>query len=224
MKAFDYFDKTFCINLDKRVDRWTQVQQEFEKVGILDAVERFSALAGKRECVPGKGMGRHGLLRSVQACLTRAREEGAKHCLIFEDDVTFVQPRKMIDQIIAELDQAPEWDLFYLGALLRRQNEFKKVSDHLFSVHRQGLSCAHAWVCPAKHYDEIIDNIENNHKIRAIDDWLHGPFHRSKPEKVVYHANPITVIQRDSDSDLDNIRNKHLPILAEFRKHIKRMR
>ena len=46
---FDYFDKIFCINLDSRPDRWESVQKEFDKVGILDRVERFSALTGKTE-------------------------------------------------------------------------------------------------------------------------------------------------------------------------------
>ena len=45
---FDYFDKIFCINLDSRPDRWEQVQKEFDKVGILDRVERFSALIKKK--------------------------------------------------------------------------------------------------------------------------------------------------------------------------------
>ncbi len=49
---FDYFDKIFCINLDSRPDRWKQVQKEFDKVGILDRVERFSALTGKTEGGP----------------------------------------------------------------------------------------------------------------------------------------------------------------------------
>ena len=50
---FDYFDKIFCINLDFP-DRWEQVQKEFDKVGILDRVERFSALMKNRRCSTGK--------------------------------------------------------------------------------------------------------------------------------------------------------------------------
>ena len=41
-EAFDYFDKIFCINLDSRPDRWELAQSEFDKVGILDRVERVS--------------------------------------------------------------------------------------------------------------------------------------------------------------------------------------
>ena len=29
---FDYFDAIYCINLDKRPDRWEWVKKEFEKI------------------------------------------------------------------------------------------------------------------------------------------------------------------------------------------------
>ena len=41
-----YFDKKFCINLDRRPDRWDIVSDEFNKWGIKD-VERVSAVDGK---------------------------------------------------------------------------------------------------------------------------------------------------------------------------------
>ena len=44
MKINDYFDKIICINLDKRPDRWREVQSQFKKAGI--SVQRFSAIDG----------------------------------------------------------------------------------------------------------------------------------------------------------------------------------
>lgn len=41
---FDYFDAIYCINLDRRTDRWETVQREFDKVGIRERVVRFSAI------------------------------------------------------------------------------------------------------------------------------------------------------------------------------------
>ena len=41
---FDYFDAIYCINLDYRRDRWNEVKIEFEEMGILDRVIRFSAI------------------------------------------------------------------------------------------------------------------------------------------------------------------------------------
>ena len=33
--SFDFFDAIFCINLDKRPDRWVHAQEQFKKIGIL---------------------------------------------------------------------------------------------------------------------------------------------------------------------------------------------
>jgi len=40
---FDFFNKIYCINLDRRSDRWEKVSKEFESIEIYDRVERFSA-------------------------------------------------------------------------------------------------------------------------------------------------------------------------------------
>ena len=40
----EYFDKAYCINLDKRVDRWILTKEQFNKHNII--VERFSAVVG----------------------------------------------------------------------------------------------------------------------------------------------------------------------------------
>ena len=34
MKPFDYFEEIYCINLERRKDRWDLWQSEFEKIGI----------------------------------------------------------------------------------------------------------------------------------------------------------------------------------------------
>ena len=44
MSSFDFFDEIYCINLDIRIDRWEHAQKEFEKLGILNRVIRFSAI------------------------------------------------------------------------------------------------------------------------------------------------------------------------------------
>ena len=41
----DYFDKVYCINLDKRTDRWKESTDEFKKWGV-SGVTRYSAVDG----------------------------------------------------------------------------------------------------------------------------------------------------------------------------------
>lgn len=46
-KVWDFFDDIYCINLDHRKDRWEQSQKEFNSVGLLPRVQRFSAIQEK---------------------------------------------------------------------------------------------------------------------------------------------------------------------------------
>ena len=50
---FDFFDEIYCINLERRTDRWKQCQSEFDKIGITDKVIRFKAFDNKEN--PKKG-------------------------------------------------------------------------------------------------------------------------------------------------------------------------
>ena len=79
MKSFDYFDEIYCINLDRRPQRWEMAQKEFDKLGILDKVKRFSAiddLGGKRGC-----------FESHMKIIHMAKENKLDNVFIFEDDV-----------------------------------------------------------------------------------------------------------------------------------------
>jgi len=46
MRLDKYFDKIYCINLDRRKDRWKETEKELKKWGLLDQVERYSAVDG----------------------------------------------------------------------------------------------------------------------------------------------------------------------------------
>ena len=79
---FDYFREIYCINLDRRFDRWDKVQKEFEKVGILDRVQRVSGEVHKD--------GRIGLIKSFLKIFKDVKERNVENVLIFEDDVSFI--------------------------------------------------------------------------------------------------------------------------------------
>ena len=46
MRLDKYFDKIYCINLDRRKDRWEETENELSKWGLLDQVERYPAVDG----------------------------------------------------------------------------------------------------------------------------------------------------------------------------------
>jgi GR25 family glycosyltransferase involved in LPS biosynthesis len=138
---FDYFDKIYCINLDSRPDRWEQAKSEFEKVGILDRVERFSACVGNEivngstgprarhlgvdgdQIVDGE-LSKHnqtkwkqldGITMSMLTCIKNAKENNFDNVLIFEDDVEFLNfDKALFSNTLKSLDKV-DWEIFYLG-------------------------------------------------------------------------------------------------------------
>src|SRR5688572_498365 len=86
-----YFDKIFCINLDRRTDRWEESLKEFNKYNL--DVERFPAIDGKELNLSDKVK----LTPAEKACsmshhtiLKRMIENNWNRILILEDDVAFI--------------------------------------------------------------------------------------------------------------------------------------
>lgn len=121
---FDFFDAIFCINLEKRKDRWIHVQQQFDKIGIGDKVKRFSAIERKD--------GRLGCIKSHLEILKLAQRSNLKNVLVFEDDVVFVNNdvQGVMGNVIEQLPQ--NWELLYLGANLH--SPLVKQSDNLVKL------------------------------------------------------------------------------------------
>ncbi len=65
---FSHFEAIYCVNLDRRPDRWEAVQQEFKKIGIQDRVIRFSAIE-----TPNQGA--IGCLLSHRAIIEEAKKQ-----------------------------------------------------------------------------------------------------------------------------------------------------
>src|SRR5918992_4260113 len=90
----EFFPRKFCINLERRPERWQRMQRAFAANGI-DSVQRFSAVDGNAVVLPHDWIhtpGAYGCLRSHVQVVRDARDAGASSVLIFEDDAIF-EPR-----------------------------------------------------------------------------------------------------------------------------------
>jgi hypothetical protein len=159
--AFDYFEKIFCINLDSRPERWADIQKVFEKVGILDRVERLSGNKGHIagwENVDGCAL-------SHLSAIYYAKQHNLKNVLVFEDDIVLERPN---------LDDLPEtirslagldWKLFYLGANIELDLGKRlgievpaiSVNPYLYKV-EVPVSTAHAIAYNNTAYDAILSS------------------------------------------------------------------
>ncbi len=140
----DFVDKIYCINLDSRKDRWQQVTHQFEKVGIVDYVERISAIVDKDP--------RKGCLDSHFYCINDSIKNGYENILIFEDDVYFVDfDCEILAEAINFIVHDLHWDLFYLGGNVMYPAKF--VYKHVFKTR---FFSTHAYIVNQRAFKKIL--------------------------------------------------------------------
>ncbi len=131
-----FFDKMFCISVDSRLDRQESAKRVFDELGILQRVE--FVLVQKHPSNPEEG-----IFDSHLYCLTRGVEEGGKHILIFEDDITVAHfKEERSTEAIKQLQQLQSWDAFFLGAISSRSR--KTVSKYLTKIDYRCLTHGYA--------------------------------------------------------------------------------
>ena len=204
----EYFDKIYCINLDRRPDRWEEnCLPQFKKLGL--EVERFSATDGQSELDLPHGKTYNAELAGCYSHLNaikKAKEEGVKRLLLLEDDVVFVDD---LNERFSELiNNVPEWDILFFGG-----NHIGGVIPVNKGIVRLNKSYAiHACGISEKVYDIMIVHLEKNNKkvlenrntrftpSVAVDYFL-AELHRSLG---VYCFKPHLAWQLDGYSDIQH--------------------
>lgn len=116
MKFFDYFDKVYCINLDRRFDRLSKFKECVEKYN-LGNFERVSAVDGSYlNCIDYSSSlknGELGLLLTNEKIINNAIKMNYSKILILEDDCTFTDEILNYEILLKFLPE--NWDMFYMG-------------------------------------------------------------------------------------------------------------
>jgi GR25 family glycosyltransferase involved in LPS biosynthesis len=207
---FDYFDKMFCINLDERTDRWELAQKEFERIGILDKVERFSAIK--------ENDGRLGVIKSNLEIVKYAKKNKLNNVLVFEDDVKFVidNPNEYLSKAISQIGNL-KWSLFYLGANTHQKLIKLKPNlillKHAYAVHSMAYS--------SLVYDKFIRKYEGMKSISKFPDILDVYLAQEiQAKETCLMVNPLLTTQRESYSDIEKRVVNYGFIEERFKKHI----
>lgn len=160
------FPHQVCINLDRRFERWQQMQHKFRQHGI-HLVRRFRAVDGETSNVPANWEGTpgaYGCLLSHLEVVREARRLGLPSVLILEDDVVFDdQFEKKFSDYIRQLPS--DWDMLFLGAL--HKDELIKVSDNIGRI-RQSNS---TYACALRDtiYDAFIELNSNSNEVLDVN-------------------------------------------------------
>lgn len=207
---FDYFQEIYCINLDHRADRWEQSQQEFENVGILSRVQRFSAI--KHED------GRVGVIKSNLEIVKEAKRRKLENVLIFEDDVQFVGPNP-VESLRRALSQLKiPWQLFYLGA--NTHTKLIKLTPNL--IYLKDAFAVHSMAYHQTLYDKFINYAEPLQAItnpgQILDVWL---AREVQAKQIALMVNPLLTTQRESYSDIEGKLVNYGFIEERFKNNIK---
>ncbi len=139
-EPWNFFDKIYCISLDTRPDRRSQARQEFAAVGLLARVEFVVVAKNQENQVKG-------IFTSHMLCLQKGLAAGARHILVFEDDIHF---RGFAPRILAEaclhLESLAHWDGLFLGGITSGSR--KTGMKSLVRINYRCLSHAYALNAP----------------------------------------------------------------------------
>jgi GR25 family glycosyltransferase involved in LPS biosynthesis len=133
----------FCINLDRRPDRWKQVQKEFEKIGWL--AKRWSAKQYEKSPYDSMEAGAAGVLDSHREIWRRALDSNLEIVAIFEDDVIFSGDfTEVYSEAVKELPS--DWLCWHLHTSgIRQSNESKPIGRYINSLATHGWG-AHGYI------------------------------------------------------------------------------
>lgn len=176
-----FFEHSFCINLQRRPDRWNQSNQEFQQLDIP------IWWAWGIDCPENSVDALHLTHNNI---IQHAKFEEWDHVVIFEDDVHFINnPQGILPLAIGELPS--DWDMLYFGGNV--DGPCYRTTPHLAKLtHCQST---HAYAIRHTLYDTKLQ------WETGIIDLIYA--HEIIPRHNCYITNPMTAIQSPGYSDIE---------------------
>lgn len=203
-----FFKHIFCINLDRRPDRWSQIQEEFKKHNItnveriagvdgqrLDYAEQFKSLDGQKV-----SFGDYGCTLSHLSVVQKAKELNLPYYVVFEDDAEFCDNfNDLLPGYLAELRELEnvrlhkKADMIFFGC--SRVGMTQNLTPHIQMIYKAYTT--HAMVIRQSMYDDLIKCWSRIEKVDVAFSVLQS-------EYTCLAFTPNLVYQRKSFSDILN--------------------
>lgn len=200
MNLNNYFHNIYIINLDKRVDRWVSIENQLQKLNIIE-YKRYSAIDGTQLInnfgSPHIEIGNLALSMTTINILKEAKELQLENIFIFEDDAMCERSDFDLDLYMKEVPD--NWDMLYFGA-----NHIVKptrISDNVVKINL--AYCAHAFAIHNRMYDTIINGLS---KFDKHNDVFFSQLHSRSNSYAIY---PNVFTQTPSLSDITNTHVDH---------------
>lgn len=191
----DFFDHIFCVNLDRRPDKWELAQKEFAKWGI--DVERFPAIDGNLYHKPEHRVppGSIGNCMSKIGILRLAIERNYDNVLILEDDVEFADDfNTKFGEWSKEVPG--NWDMLWIGGNHNGKTP-PKFSEHLYRI--TNTYATHAFALRNTVFKAVLSDLE---PLEPQDDII---LTRMQKMSLALCFAPNLAYQRAGVSDVFNI-------------------
>jgi len=188
---------TLYINLETRTDRLNHVKKELEKMKING--ERINAVKTTDGAI--------GCTLSHIRCLELAKERQYPHVFIIEDDITFLQPELLCENLkkFQENPELQQWDVLIIGG--NNCPPYMKITDYCIRVANNQTTTG--YIVKSHYYDTLIQNFKesaqklmrNPHNKRefALDMY----WKRLQQNGLWYMIVPPTVTQYQDYSDIE---------------------
>ena len=202
-----YFDKVYCVNLERRADRWEQFLSGVPSDWPFAKIERWNAVDGSKVPPPAwwrQGKGGWGCYRSHHQIIEKCLNEGVDRVLILEDDAIFSDDfTATISESIAETPAG--WGMMYLGGqhLHASQRTPKRANDYW--CYPWNVNRTHAFALQGNFKRTVYEHLSNTtnwQKKHHVDHHL-GILHQRSHGKVIA-LNRFKVGQRENRSDIAN--------------------
>lgn len=191
MSFYDHFQAAFCINLDKRPDKWASCEKEFNKIQLN--VERISGYDGFLEPPANIRPGEVGCLKSHLKVFEIAKERNLDSFLLLEDDVQFIEDfHNKFNEIEPQLFP---YEMLYFGSNPHSGSRHE-VSPNLNRI--TYTYAAHCVIFKSSCFDDIINQLRG--PILLPVDVVYG---QQQVVHAAYSIKPSLAWQRKEFSDIN---------------------
>ena len=201
----------FFINLEHRVDRLIMVKQELAKLKP-NIGTRFNAIKAASGAV--------GCSMSHIKCLEQARDRGLPYVFICEDDICFLNPELLMQNLQKFCENISEWDVLVIGG--NTVPPYQPIGDFCARVfNNQTLT---GYIVRQHYYDKLIRNFREGLKLLisnpenkreyAIDMY----WKRLQTTDLYYFITPPTVSQREGFSDIEKKHTNYTHLMLDMKK------
>jgi glycosyl transferase family 25 len=202
MNINEFFEKAYCINLNRRPDRWLTSSEIFKKNNIN--VERFTAKDGNEINLPSPYKFELAGSISHLNLIKKAKQLNLSNVLIFEDDVEFIDDIQK--QFSEKIKNVPDdWDMIYFGG--NHIVEPLEINDGVYKIY--WTYALQMYAVNSKFFDDLISFLEtkitqtlnNDNPLQpsVAADYFMAQLHESKN---CYVIKPHFTWQRENFSDI----------------------